>query len=129
MASGADKRKNLRRAITYRAYIDFGDGSPAHECIICDASQIGALLETANPGTIPNKFTLALSVDGAARRKCRVAWRTKRQIGVEFLKDDKKDVRPIMLPVGRVAEPAGALENETEPEAGDRFDIESLTPG
>ena len=125
MTSGADKRKNLRRAITYRAYIDFGDGSPAHECIICDASQHGALLETATPSSIPDEFTLALSVDGAARRKCRVAWRTKRQIGVQFLKDDKKDVRPIVPPVAHFSEPFAEPQAD---EAVDRFDIDTLAP-
>jgi hypothetical protein len=85
-----------------------------------DASQHGALLETAEPHRLPNEFTLALSVDGAARRKCRVAWRTQRQIGVEFLKDDKRDVRPIVPPVARHAEPEAD-------EAVDRFDIETLT--
>ena len=126
MPSGAENRKNRRRSIAYRAYIDLGDGSPAHECLMCDASQHGALLETAEPHRIPDEFTLALSVDGVARRKCLVVRRTRRQIGVQFLKDDKKDVRPIVLPVEHAGEPAA------EPEAGveifDTFDIDTLTP-
>jgi hypothetical protein len=119
--SSAETRSNRRRAVTYPAYIDVGDGSPARQCTLCDASQHGALLEVAEPHTLPNQFTLALSVDGAARRKCRVAWRTKAQIGVEFLKDDKKNLRPIVPPLVTIA----ATEPETD-ETADTIDIETF---
>jgi hypothetical protein len=84
--SSAENRKNLRRPIAYPAFIDLGDGSPI-ECTLCDASQEGALLAVAEPDGVPDEFILALSSDGAARRRCRVAWRTEDQVGVEFLKD------------------------------------------
>ncbi len=92
--SSAEKRKNFRRSISYPAFIDLGDGSPAIECTLCDASQEGALLAVAEPDSVPDEFILALSSDGAARRRCRVAWRTENQIGVEFLKDLKKNAPP-----------------------------------
>ena len=85
----AEKRKKLRRSITYPAFLDLGDGSPALVCTLCDASQEGAQLAVADPKILPDEFILALSADGAARRHCRVVWRTERQIGVEFLKDGK----------------------------------------
>src|SRR3954470_13939959 len=90
----SEKRKNLRRSISYPAFIDLGDGSPVRECTLCDASQEGALLNVADPKSVPDLFTLALSSDGAATRKCRVAWRRSGQVGVEFLKETKKDLRP-----------------------------------
>ena len=98
MSSAAEKRKNLRRSITYPALIDLGDGSPAIECTLCDASQEGALLAVANPDSVPNEFILALSSDGAARRRCRVAWRTKDQVGVGFLKELNKNPQPVRRP-------------------------------
>ena len=90
----AEKRKSLRRAISYPAYIDLGDGAPPRECTLCDASQDGAQLQVAEPDSVPDQFVLALSADGAARRKCRVAWRTSTQVGVEFLREIKKTSVP-----------------------------------
>ena len=92
--SPLEKRKNLRRAITYPALIDLGDGSPLRECSLCDASQEGAQLLVADPDSLPDQFVLALSLDGAARRNCRVVWRLEKQIGVTFLKDAKRPDRP-----------------------------------
>src|SRR5262249_17296207 len=86
----AEKRRSLRRAINYPAYIDLGDGSPFQECALSDASQEGAQLTVSEPDALPERFILALSADGAALRKCKVVWRTGNQIGVEFLKDSKK---------------------------------------
>src|SRR4051794_34296106 len=101
----AEKRKKLRRTITYPAFLDLGDGSPALVCTLCDASQEGAQLAVADPGSLPDEFVLQLSSDGAARRDCRVVWRTERQVGVEFLKDRKASptarvpVAPASVPV------------------------------
>jgi len=92
--SAAEKRKNLSRTVTYPAYIDLGDGSPLRPCTLCDASQTGAQLALAEPNGVPDEFILALSSDGAARRHCRVIWRNETQVGVEFLKDIKKDQAP-----------------------------------
>jgi hypothetical protein len=91
LMSSSEKRKKIRRTLTYPAFINFGDGSPVLECTLCDASQDGAQLAVADPKRIPDEFILALSADGAARRQCRVAWRTEGQIGVEFLKEVKKN--------------------------------------
>jgi hypothetical protein len=124
----AEKRKNLRRALTYPAYIELGDGSPVRECTLCDASQEGAQLAVAEPNSLPNEFILALSSDGAARRRCRVAWRTETQVGVEFLKD-KKVAAPrathmrYPIPAPDALRDAGASADE----AVDKLDIDSLS--
>ena len=125
--SSAEKRKNLRRSITYPAFIDLGDGSPAIECTLCDASQQGALLAVAEPKSVPDEFILALSSDGAARRRCRVAWRTKDQVGVEFLKELKNYVPRAQAPVMRSSVPqAEAAKASAEP--ADQVDIDTLAP-
>ena len=126
-----EKRKNVRRAITYPAFLDFGDGLPAREFTLCDASQEGAQLAVADPNSLPDEFILALSSDGAARRRCRVIWRTENQIGVEFLKDFKK-TSPTRMPIVRPSftMPAAAPQDgeaSAEPPAG-QVDIETLTP-
>ena len=120
-----EKRKNVRRAITYPAFLEFGDGLPARECTLCDASQEGAQLAVADPNSLPDEFILALSSDGAARRRCRVIWRTENQIGVEFLKARKKAPTRMRRP-----EPAAAPQNaeaSAEPPAGP-VDIDTPTP-
>jgi len=79
-------------------------------------------LAVANPEALPDEFVLALSSDGAARRRCRVTWRAEDSIGVEFLKDLKKSARAIRPPVA--SEPAPP----TVPQAlEDQFDIDSLS--
>jgi len=125
--SSAEKRKNFRRSISYPAFIDLGDGSPAIECTLCDASQEGALLAVAKPDGVPDEFILALSSDGAARRRCRVAWRTENQIGVEFLKDLKKNAPPMRKTAMRSSVPRSA-DAKASAESAERVDIDTLTP-
>jgi hypothetical protein len=122
MSSAAEKRKNLRRSIAYPAFIDLGDGLPTIECTLCDASQEGALLAVANPNSVPNEFILALSSDGAARRRCRVAWRTNDQVGVEFLKEIKKNAQPVWRP----AMPSSAPQPSAPAEPAVQVDIDTL---
>jgi hypothetical protein len=122
----AEKRKNLRRSVTYPAFIDFGDGSPARECMLCDASQEGAQLQVAEPDSVPDEFTLALSSDGAARRKCRVAWRTTTQIGVKFVKESTRS--PRQRPLTRAGYLTTAAEaTQHGEEIVHKVDIETLS--
>ena len=125
--SSGEKRKNFRRSISYPAFIDLGDGSPAIECTLCDASQEGALLAVADPDGVPDEFILALTSGGAARRRCRVAWRTENQIGVEFLKDIKKNAPPMRKRVMSSSTPKSA-DAEASAEPPERVDIDTLTP-
>ena len=116
----ADKRINPRRSVTYPAYIDLDDGNPPQECTLRDASQEGALLAVADSKSLPDEFTLALSSDGAARRRCTVAWRQDGQIGVRFKREsrsgDRAAARPALV--------------RTEPSApADKIDIDTIGPG
>jgi hypothetical protein len=97
-----EKRKDIRRVVSYPAFIDLGGGRPAVKCALCDASQEGAQLAVANPEALPDEFILALSSDGAARRRCRVTWRAADSIGVQFLKDMKKSARALRRPAARI---------------------------
>src|SRR3954470_14905494 len=121
----SEKRKNLRRSIAYPAFIDLGEGSPAIECTLCDASQEGALLAVAEPKKVPDEFILALSSGGAARRRCRVAWRTKDQVGVAFLKELKKHVPRKQTPATHLSA-AQSKDAEASVAPTDLFDIDTL---
>jgi hypothetical protein len=127
LMSSAEKRKNLRRSVTYPAFIDLGDGSPTIECTLCDASQQGALLAVAEPASVPDEFILALSSGGAARRRCRVAWRTRDQVGVEFLKELKRYTTPEQPPAKRSSAPQSE-DATASVEHVERLDIDTLSP-
>jgi len=119
MQSAAEKRKSVRRTVAYPTYIDLGDGSPALACTLCDASQEGAQLAVANPKSLPNEFILALSSDGAARRRCRVVWRNETEVGVRFLKDTRKASRPARAWTRPRAPDSNAAETLAEAAAAD----------
>ena len=124
----AEKRKNLRRTFTYPAFLDFSDGLPPRPCKLRDASQEGAQLAVADPKSLPDEFILALSFDGAARRRCRVMWRTDDQVGVQFLKD-RKTMRPAMrAPATGAVDPAATPQDAdaSGEQPADRVDIDTL---
>lgn len=78
-----DKRKSIRRPIRYSAWVIL-EGDALHGCVLADVSDNGARLDIDETKPIPDNFTLLLSMNGGARRKCRVIWRKPRQIGVFF---------------------------------------------
>ncbi len=82
-----ENRQRSRTEVRYVAWVDVGDGLPMHECILRDISARGAKLGimTSTPNALPNEFTLLLSPDGRVRHRCRVAWRSDENMGVEFL--------------------------------------------
>jgi hypothetical protein len=78
-----DKRKAVRRPIRYTAWVAL-DGNELHGCVLSDISESGARIDIDETKEIPDQFTLLLSNNGSAQRKCRVIWRKPRQIGVTF---------------------------------------------
>ena len=46
-------------------------------------SAIGASIEVADAMNVPDRFSLVLEMESAAR-KCEVMWRRERQLGVKF---------------------------------------------
>lgn len=88
MASRSNRRFD-RRHFERMGALDIGDGSASAACEIVDISEGGARLRPLMlaPNTVPDSFTLLLSSCGRVRRPCRVAWRSKSELGVEFRKD------------------------------------------
>jgi hypothetical protein len=81
----AEKRKNQRKPLQRRAWIDLTNGAPLIECALGNMSSTGAkLLFPDGVGPLPHQFTLLLAQDGRVARKCRLAWKEHDEIGVEF---------------------------------------------
>jgi hypothetical protein len=94
MTVTTDKRKAVRRAIRYTAWVlREGDNEPTG-CVVADVSTTGARLRFETTDAIPDDFTLLLSPRGVPKRSCHVVWRTPTEIGAVFPlpPEAKKDV-------------------------------------
>lgn len=63
--------------------IIFG-AAAAIDCTIRNLSETGASLEVTSPVGIPDEFTLLIKPE-FVKRSCRVAWRSARRMGVQFV--------------------------------------------
>lgn len=82
------------------------DGTWRRQCLMQDVSEIGAKLTVVGSveGLNLKEFFLLLSSTGLAYRRCELNWLNGEQIGVSFLKADKKHKRP----AGHAAQAADA---------------------
>jgi hypothetical protein len=80
-----EKRKAPRKTLDRPGWIMAGDGGEPRECRVCDVSQRGARLGVERVNEVPDYFVLRLSVDGRVSRHCIVVWRTRDEVGVEFV--------------------------------------------
>jgi hypothetical protein len=78
-------RKARREMVRRPGWIALGRGTPLLECTVWDESERGARLVISGAWHAPDAFYLYLSLDFSSRRHCRVAWRSDRQLGVEFI--------------------------------------------
>jgi hypothetical protein len=70
------------------------DGEPyPFVCVIWDVSEGGARIAIANPQAITDEITLLLLRDATHGTRCRVAWRTDEQIGLQFLENAQAILR------------------------------------
>jgi len=77
--------KSSGRSIIRNAVVVVGDSHTLiAQCTVYDLSAGGARLRIEGNADIPEKFTLWLASNGAVRRDCRIAWREKNEIGVQF---------------------------------------------
>jgi hypothetical protein len=77
----ADPRTTVRRC----GWLSRTKGEQLRECVVVDESRKGARLAVDAPNEIPDDFYIYMSLESTSRHHCRVAWRTDKQIGVEFL--------------------------------------------
>jgi len=54
-----------RSDVNCPAWIDFGDGSPLLNCTVVNLSRTGAKLAVSPPKSLPEKFVVRFTSDGA----------------------------------------------------------------
>jgi len=82
---GAEKRKAKRHPVTQRGMIYGPDGKAIAQCEMQNVSVGGAQLALEREMPLPRNFVVALSHDGAVRRRCTVAWEFATVVGVRFV--------------------------------------------
>jgi hypothetical protein len=81
-----DARGSQRALVRRCGWYVSSIGAQLRECTVWDESQTGARLVVEAPETIPDVFHIYMTLDFSSRRRCRVVWRSKSQVGVEFLR-------------------------------------------
>lgn len=85
-----EERKEPRIATQLGGKIAFGDPSAAFNCVICNLSASGAMVELAVPTLLPREVLLLNMQQGLAY-EATVVWNKGRQVGLSFLR--KHDIR------------------------------------
>ncbi len=98
-----ERRKHPRQAVIETAWMRMDREPSPFVCVIWDISEGGARVAVANLDAISAEFTLMLKRDATCGTRCRVAWRTDEQIGIEFL----EDAHSILHAIEQAARPAG----------------------
>ncbi|HEY4857229.1 MAG TPA: hypothetical protein VIH98_11265 [Xanthobacteraceae bacterium] len=80
-----DLRRAQRKPKRQAAWISCGDTPALIQCVIWDLTEGGARLASARLNRLPDLFTLNFTKDGKSSRFCRVVWRKKPHVGVEFI--------------------------------------------
>jgi hypothetical protein len=85
VTSGTSEQRNSDRASVRRCgWFANVKGAQLRDCIVLDESRSGARLAIDNPNDLPDSFYIYMSLDFRSRYYCRVIWRSKNQIGVEY---------------------------------------------
>lgn len=80
-----DLRKEPRKHVGRTCWVIIGSDSEPRQCQLTDASDHGGKIAFPDVEKVPDKFILLLTEDGKAARKCEVAWRSDKEIGLRFL--------------------------------------------
>ena len=80
-----ERRQHLRVEWISSGSIVPGGGKLERPCTVYNLSNGGAKLSGIMAETLPDAFALRLSPRGGAVKKCRIIWRTKHEVGIEFL--------------------------------------------
>lgn len=79
------KKRAKRRHLKLGGVIVNIDGSIIGQCRTGNVSATGAKIVVPESMTVPDEFILLFSSKGQVRRRCKVAWRSKAEIGVQFI--------------------------------------------
>ena len=79
-----DKRRSVRRTLTYGAAVVAADGAWQHQCKIIDISESGAQIMIDPAVPLPSGFVLSLTSNGSVKRPCYMVWRNNSKVGIRF---------------------------------------------
>ena len=99
-----DSRSSERKTMRRPAWIAFGNSPTPVSCVVWDLSEGGARLTAAHSGVLPDIFVMFLTRDGKSSRYCRVKWRKKPYLGIQFIQPSEgralmrfhKELCPVM---------------------------------
>jgi hypothetical protein len=80
-----NERTEARTAVRRCGWVSRTKGEQLRECVVLDESNKGARIAIGATSEIPDEFYIYMSLESSSRRRCRVAWRTDKEIGIEFL--------------------------------------------
>jgi len=80
-----EQRRHVRHKVVTTAWLRLKDDTIPFVGVIWDVSEGGARLTVASKATIPHEFTLTLARDAPDGTSCRVVWRLREQIGIQFV--------------------------------------------
>jgi hypothetical protein len=78
-----ERRSHIRRRTFKGGKLIFNKGLSVLDCVIRDMSDHGARVELGTTIGVPDTFELIIAPD-RVKRSCKIAWRSKRQIGISF---------------------------------------------
>lgn len=77
-------RRESRKEVGRKAWLDIGAGRPLLTCTLIDISQSGAKLALDDAAQVPPTFGLRLTRDGSPTFSCRIVWRNAEALGIAF---------------------------------------------
>ncbi|HEX4043538.1 MAG TPA: PilZ domain-containing protein [Xanthobacteraceae bacterium] len=77
-------RRESRKDVGRRAWLDIGDGGPLQVCTLIDISPSGAKLAIDDAAQVPQTFRLHLTRDGHPDFSCWIVWRSSDAVGISF---------------------------------------------
>lgn len=90
MAARSDRRKDSARQSVFRLARLFTSRFDSVRCVVVDLSADGARVAMEGAYTLPEEVTLSFD-QSCVKRKARIAWRHDRELGLEFIKDEKPE--------------------------------------
>lgn len=81
----SEKRANARTRVRRAGWTARNKGEQLRECLVWDESPSGARLIVNTPDEFPENFYIYLTLDFNSRRHCRVVWRSKTELGVQYV--------------------------------------------
>jgi len=79
-------RRENRREVGRKAWLDLGQGRPLLTCTLVDISPSGAKVAVRDATELPPTFALLLTRDGKQNFSCRIVWRNTETLGIAFAK-------------------------------------------